>query len=83
MSSLFIFTSSFLGAANGPVKMVFAMRQEGLHSSPSCQPRPSNKKLIPIKVLSHLKRAEEPILDHTGEKYLIFPIVKKEREARF
>lgn len=65
------------------VKMVFAMRHEDLHNSPSCQPRPSNKKLIPIKVLFHLKRAKEPILDHTGEKYLVFPIVKKESEAQF
>lgn len=42
-----------------------------------CQPRPSNKKLIPIKVLFHLKRVKQPILDHAGEKYLIFPIVRK------
>lgn len=77
MSSLFIFTSSFLGAANGPVKMVFATRHEDLHNSPASQPRLPNKKLIPIKVLFHLKRVKQPILNHAGEKYLIFPIVRK------
>lgn len=79
MSALFRFTESFLEALNGPGQMVFARRLEDVPSSPTSQPRPSDKKLLLFQVLFHLKRAKKPTLGRSGEKCLIFPIIGKRR----